>query len=135
MSAIEDPEEARLMADLRLGEAVRLFNAGEWYACHDCLEELWHETDGPSRQVLQGILQLAVGQLQLERGNHRGATILTGEGLGRLEQAPCKLAGLDLEALKLQGRFWLQALQQECDPCALPAPTLHCVDNRWAEAE
>ena len=72
------------MADPRLGEAMRRFNAGEWYACHDGLEELWHETQGPMRPVLQGLLQIAVAELHQERGNRRGATVLMGEGLGRL---------------------------------------------------
>lgn len=113
MGHAADLQEQSLMADPRFQEAVRLFNAGEWYACHDQVEELWHETGGPLRPVLQGILQLAVGQLHLERGNHRGATILTGEGLGRLSAAPAQLLGLDLQALRDQGRAWLLALQQQ----------------------
>ena len=108
------------MADPRLGEAVSLFNAGEWYACHDCFEELWHETAGPSRPVLQGILQLAVGQLHLERGNHRGATILTGEGLGRLERAADQQLGIDLVLLRQSARHWLEALQQNLPTAELP---------------
>lgn len=111
----KNPEDldASLMADPRFGEAIRLFNAGEWYACHDGLEELWHETAGPMRSVLQGILQLAVGQLHLERGNRRGATILTGEGLGRLASAHAEALGLDLDALRNSARLWLVALQQD----------------------
>jgi predicted metal-dependent hydrolase len=120
-------QDDTLMADPRLVEAIRLFNAGEWYACHDGLEELWHETSGPSRAVLQGILQLAVAQLHLERGNRRGATILTGEGLGRLEQAPSQALGLNLDAVRSWARCWLQSLQraQPDRPLpTLPAPRL-----------
>lgn len=106
-------DESSLMADPRLGAAIGLFNDADWYACHDGFEELWHETAGPLRPVLQGILQLAVGQLHLERGNRRGATILTGEGLGRLQNCPPEALGLDLEALRASGRRWLEALQQD----------------------
>ncbi|KMM17804.1 DUF309 domain-containing protein [Synechococcus sp. GFB01] len=113
MPACPDPEDALLMEDPRFGEAVRLFNAGAWYEAHDGFEELWHETAGPHRTVLQGILQLAVAQLHLERGNRRGATILTGEGLGRLERAPALVLGLDLEGLRRDGRVWLRALQSD----------------------
>ena len=56
MSHPLDAEEQSLMVDPRLGEAIRLFNAQQWYACHDGFEELWHETQGPLRKVLQGIL-------------------------------------------------------------------------------
>ena len=123
-------EEQSLMADPRFGEAVRLFNAGEWYACHDGFEELWHETQGPCRKVLQGILQIAVAHLHLERGNRRGATVLLGEGLGRLQNAGLAQLGLDLDQLRQQARARLQALQQEQDPTGLPLPRLHadCAD-------
>ena len=66
-------------ADPRFQQGVELFNAGEWYAAHDLFEELWHETADPERRSLQGILQVAVAQLHLQRGNRRGATILFGE--------------------------------------------------------
>jgi predicted metal-dependent hydrolase len=119
-----DSLEQSLMADPRFREAVRLFNAGEWYACHDGFEELWHETSGPLRPVLQGILQLAVAQLHLERGNRRGAMILTGEGLGRLATVPSPRLGLDLEALRSQARPLLEALQGEAPLDGLPTPRL-----------
>jgi Uncharacterized conserved protein len=54
------------LADTRLGEAIFMFNTGDWYACHDCFEALWHETAGPMRPVLQGILQIAVAELTLK---------------------------------------------------------------------
>lgn len=119
-----DSLEQSLMADPRFREAVRLFNAGEWYACHDGFEELWHETSGPMRPVLQGILQLAVAQFHLERGNRRGAMILTGEGLGRLATVSSPRLGLDLDALCSQARPLLEALQGEGPLDGLPTPRL-----------
>lgn len=116
--------DVSLTADPRLAEAIRLFNAGEWYACHDGFEDLWHETAGPARPVLQGILQLAVAQLHLERGNIRGATILTGEGLGRLQLAPSQALGLDLDAVRAWARSWLENLQQGGPLDSLPPPRL-----------
>jgi predicted metal-dependent hydrolase len=109
---------------------VNLFNAGEWYACHDGLEELWHETAGTMRPVLQGILQIAVGQLHLSRGNNRGAVILTGEGLGRLQRCPDQALGLDLQALRAQAAVWLKALQQDDQTVLLPPPRL-----QWVQAD
>ena len=119
-----DPEEMALMADPRFADAVALFNAEQWYACHDGFEELWHETQGPSRRVLQGILQIAVAHLHLERGNLRGATVLLGEGLGRLRSSGPSQFGLDLEALRGAATYRLQALQQQLDLEGLPLPRL-----------
>jgi len=106
-------EEQELLADTRLGEAIFLFNSGDWYACHDSFEALWHETAGPMRPVLQGILQIAVAELHLERGNSRGATILMGEGLGRLKACPPNALDIDLVALINLSMQRLLALQQQ----------------------
>ncbi|MFM7312720.1 MAG: DUF309 domain-containing protein [Cyanobium sp.] len=107
-----DCEELRLLADPRLEAAISLFNQGEWYACHDGFEALWHETQGPCRPVLQGLLQVAVSQLHLERGNLRGATVLMGEGLGRLEPCGERGLGVELTPLRQSLRQWLDTLQQ-----------------------
>jgi predicted metal-dependent hydrolase len=117
-------EETSLMADPRFGEAVRLFNAGEWYACHDGFEELWHETQGPCRKALQGVLQIAVAQLHLERGNLRGATVLLGEGIGRLRPYGTSVLGWSLDPLLDAAQRRLRVLQQGRDPAEEPMPQL-----------
>ena len=117
-------EEQELLADTRLGEAIFLFNSGDWYACHDGFEALWHETAGPMRPVLQGILQIAVAELHLERGNCRGATILMGEGLGRLKACPPNALEIDLVALINSSMQRLLALQQQRSMEDLELPRL-----------
>lgn len=120
----ENEEAKTLRADRRFQEAVSLFNQGEWYACHDGFEELWHETVGPSRPVLQGILQIAVAHLHLDRGNLRGATVLMGEGLGRLQSCGIEALGLDLGKLRAAVEPRLQSLQQGIPVDCLPVPKL-----------
>ena len=111
-------------ADPRFQQGLELFNAGEWYAAHDLFEELWHETADPERRSLQGILQVAVAQLHLQRGNRRGATILFGEALGRLKRPGTPDLGLDLEALCRAAQQRLEALQQDGDPESCTVPVL-----------
>lgn len=120
-------EETTLGRDPRFAAAVALFNAADWYACHDGFEALWHETQGPMRPVLQGILQIAVAQLHFERGNRRGATMLMGEGLGRLSGCDDHAADLCLVSLRRSAAAWLQALQVGDDPIRLPPPVLTSV--------
>ena len=110
--------------DPRFQEAVVLFNRHAWYEAHDAFEEIWHETAGADRRLLQGILQIAVAHVHLERGNLRGATILLGEGVGRLSSAKTGDLGLDLPSVRDQARLRLEALQRETDPVALPVPEL-----------
>ena len=124
MSDHLDPEEASLTCDPRLGEAVRLFNAGEWYACHDGFEALWHETQGPCRRTLQGILQIAVAHHHLDRGNQRGAMVLLGEGLGRLQGAGAVQFNLALDPLREAARDRLLALHENRALADLPLPKL-----------
>ena len=126
MESFAGPSE--LAADPRLREAVEQFNQGDWYASHDGFEALWHENLEPERTELQGILQIAVGHLHRERGNLRGATVLLGEGLGRLSRCGDGVLGFDLAWLRCNSARYLEALQQEepleglAAPCLRPAP-------------
>jgi predicted metal-dependent hydrolase len=117
-------EEDSLRADPRLGRAIDQFNGGDWYGCHDGFEELWHETQGPMRPVLQGILQIAVAELHLERGNRHGATVLMGEGLGRLRRSGDAALGLDLLRLRQAATDRFVALQAQLPADGLPLPRL-----------
>ena len=117
-------EETLLQADPRLRQAVIDFNNADWYACHDGFEALWHETQGPMRPVLQGLLQIAVAELHLERDNRRGATVLMGEGLGRLRRCDDVALGLALAPLRRLTAERLSALQQERHLHSLPLPRL-----------
>jgi predicted metal-dependent hydrolase len=110
--------------DPRLLDAVAHFNHGEWYACHDGFEALWHESLEPERTELQGILQIAVAHLHRERGNLRGATVLLGEGLGRLSPCGDGALGFDLALLLSNSARFLEALQQQQPLDDLPAPSL-----------
>ena len=76
--------------------ALNLFNNHEWYRAHDAFEEIWNTVDGDERQVIQGILQVSVSQFHLSKGNLNGATILLGEGLGRIKTRPEINLGIDL---------------------------------------
>ena len=78
--------------------ALNLFNKHEWYEAHDAFEEIWNSIDGDERQVIQGILQVSVSQFHLSKGNLNGATILLGEGLGRIKTRTNINLGIDLDS-------------------------------------
>tara|TARA_B100000700_G_C15022627_1_gene846508 strand:- start:1245 stop:1658 length:414 start_codon:yes stop_codon:yes gene_type:complete len=92
-------KEQSVINDERFTRGLELFNKAQWYEAHDIFEDLWHELQGPERKSIQGILQIAVAQLHLERGNLKGATILYGEGLGRLRSLGTPNLGLNMEKL------------------------------------
>ena len=79
-------------------DALNLFNNQKWYEAHDAFEDIWNTVDGDERQIIQGILQVSVSQFHLNRGNINGATILLGEGLGRIKNRINIDLGIELES-------------------------------------
>ena len=105
-------ESAKILKD-SLFTALNLFNNHEWYEAHDAFEEIWNCVDGDERQVIQGILQVSVSQFHLSKGNLNGATILLGEGLGRIKTRTNINLGIDLESFCRCLEDLLRKLQYE----------------------
>ena len=93
--------------------ALSFFNNQDWYEAHDAFEEIWNSVDGDERQVIQGILQVSVSQFHLSKGNLNGATILLGEGLGRIKNRTNINLGIDLESFCLCLEDLLTKLQHQ----------------------
>lgn len=81
-------------------QGVAQFNSGEFYACHDTLEALWHAAAGPEKDFYQGILQIAVGCYHLSNDNWRGAATLLGAGANRLEAYEPSYGSIDVIVLR-----------------------------------
>jgi predicted metal-dependent hydrolase len=93
-------------------EAIAQFNDGEYYACHDTLEEIWHNAWQSDRAFYQGILQIAVGLYHLYNQNWNGAVILLGEGTSRLPVYVPEYMSIDVETLLSDSLHLLKTLQQ-----------------------
>ena len=117
-----DKQDDLFINDSRFKIGIKLFNSCQWYKSHDVFEDIWHETGGAERQLIQGILQVAVAQVHLENSNLNGATILYGEALGRLKRFQVANFGLDIEGLSNCVSRRLQFLQAGKDLvcCSLP---------------
>ena len=61
------------MDDPRFPQAIELFNAEEFFACHDVLEEIWSETLDEDRNFYQGLIHAAVALFHFTEGNLGGA--------------------------------------------------------------
>ncbi len=108
--------------DSRFELGMKLFNSYKWYESHDVFEEIWHESVGSERQVLQGILQVAVAQVHIENRNINGATILYGEALGRLKRYQSADFGLDIVGLCkcISKRLEFLQIGKDLSLCSLP---------------
>jgi predicted metal-dependent hydrolase len=78
---------------------VALFNRGEFFECHEVLEELWKAERRPIRDLFQGIIQIAVGLHHLKRGNRRGALFGLNHGAVRVARFGPSCFGLDIRHL------------------------------------
>jgi len=113
-----------LLGDLRYTHAIQLFNSHQWYLAHDAFEELWHESQGSLRSLLQGIIQVSVAEYHLENGNKRGSILLMAEGLNHLKSSSFSGLEIDLDRLINIVCCRLTALQTGTDLSNLPLPSL-----------
>jgi predicted metal-dependent hydrolase len=80
-------------------QGIEEFNRGEFYACHDTLEELWMAETRPVRKLYQGILQIGVAFYHLESGRERAARFLLKRGSGYLVPFAPACMGIDVASL------------------------------------
>jgi hypothetical protein len=80
--ASADPDLAEILA-----MAAQLFDAGLYFEVHEALEPYWVRAEGPERDGLQGLIQIAVGYQHLAHDNVAGARSLLGEGSFRLARS------------------------------------------------
>ena len=80
-------------------EGIRLFNVGEYYECHELLEDIWRDERDPIRYLYQGILQIGVGLHHLRNGNFRGATLLLRDGIDKTSRFTPACMGIDTAGL------------------------------------
>lgn len=118
-------------------EGIHLFNAGEYYECHEAIEHEWHAEPRPIRRLYQGILQIGVGFLHVRRGNHAGALLLLHDGIAKTADFAPDCLGIDTGRLLAESQAALERLR-ELGPDRLgefdfaEAPIIHFI-NRPAD--
>ncbi|ALC89495.1 hypothetical protein AM500_06625 [Bacillus sp. FJAT-18017] len=71
------------------------FNEGDYYTCHDLLEEMWMEEKG--NLFFKGLLQMSVAIYHYEYGNVKGARLMMRAAHDYLQGYRPRYWGLDLE--------------------------------------
>src|SRR5215210_2486718 len=108
-------------------KGIEEFNKGEFYECHEYLEEAWMREPNRVRFLYQGILQVGVGFYHLKNGNWRGATGLLRNGTARLKEFEPTTLGIDIARLVRECERCLKELEElgrervrEFDPSTVP---------------
>jgi predicted metal-dependent hydrolase len=99
------------LPDLAL-KGIEEFNRGEFYECHEYLEEAWMQEPRQVRFLYQGILQVGVGFYHQQNGNWRGATGLLRNGTQRLKEFEPDTLGIDVARLVRESERCLEELEQ-----------------------
>lgn len=93
-------------APLGLLEGIDQFNRGEYYECHETLEEIWRADRSRIRDLYKGILQIGVAIYHAKRSNRSGAERLLASGMKLLGPFAPVCMGIDVaDLLESAGRF------------------------------
>ena len=68
-----------------LQRAIEQFNGGEFWECHETLEDVWRETPYPFRLFYHAVIKTAVGLHHLSMHNRHGARVKLRDGVELLE--------------------------------------------------
>lgn len=74
---------------------VELFNNGEFFECHEVLEEIWMKANGDEREFLHALIQAAAALHHIQRGNLKGAQSVGQRAIGKLAKLPPLMMRLD----------------------------------------
>jgi predicted metal-dependent hydrolase len=99
-------------------QGLRLYNQGEYFEAHEALEAAWRQDQTPGRELYQGILQVGIAYLQIERGNYIGALKMFLRARQWLDPLPDQCRGVQVAqlrqdaqraeaALRALGREWI----------------------------
>lgn len=105
-----------------LERGIAEFNNRQFFECHESLEELWKDFLEPDRELIQGIIQIAVGYYHLLRNNSVGALKLLRRGLQRVEKFAPAHFNLDLVPFTEKVQEDILATEKNVDP---PPGALH----------
>src|ERR1022692_4939633 len=89
---------------------IELFNAREFYECHEVLEDLWRPSWGEERFFLQAIIHFAVGFYHHQQGNGIGAELQLRKGLRKLAGYLPAFQGVDTAQLYSDGQAALETI-------------------------
>jgi hypothetical protein len=85
-------------------QGIALFNRGEFFDCHEVLEEVWTPSRQPERWFLQALIHFAVGFYHHQRGNMKGATRQLRKGLRKIEAYLPEWGGVRTGAIEQHAR-------------------------------
>lgn len=100
-----DLRSAEPSPELRV--AIEQFNRGEFWECHETLEDVWRETPYPFRLFYHAVIKTSVGHHHLKRHNRHGARVKLRDGVELLGLFQPEWMGVRTDLLLADAREWL----------------------------
>ena len=129
----EEHEPDTVEEALRLG--VELWAQQRLFEAHECLEFVWHAAPEADRDLWQGVIQVAVAGVHLQRDNPDGAAATFRKAARRLRPYPDVHRGVRVDVLRDVCAAGAAALDAG-DVAAVGLPQLATVpDGAWFTAD
>ena len=93
-------DECLLAPSRFLLQAFGEFNRGDWFECHETLEDLWIGSEGEIRCFYQGVLQISVALHHWRQGNFGGAVSLLAGGADYLSRVRSVCQRIEVDTLR-----------------------------------
>ena len=94
-----------------LRHAVEQFNRGEFWECHETLEDVWRETPYPFRLFYHAVIKTAVGFHHLSVHNRHGARVKLRDGVELLGLFQPEWMGVRTDLLLTDTTEWLSLVE------------------------
>lgn len=115
-----------MMDHAKFSQGVALFNAADFFAAHEALEDVWREMRGPDKELMQALIQVAVAMHHHSTGNLEGTRSVLARAAATLADAPDELFGIAMAPLRRSLEQWRQALNEGSSWPALPRLQTRC---------
>jgi predicted metal-dependent hydrolase len=112
--------------DARLREGIRLFNEGQFFNCHEVLEDFYHEAEAENKPFLEGLIQLAAAfRLFCDFGEAKGAVRMIYQALIRFENYQPTFLQVRVQDLCQAAEKWARSAEHaEAKPPAASIPKI-----------
>ncbi len=114
---IEDHAPESVEEALALG--IRLWQEERFFEAHECLEHVWHASPTDDADLWQGVIQMAVAGVHLQRENPSGAMALLERARTRLAAYPDEHRGIAVTTVVARCSVLHAALERGEDPQTL----------------
>ena len=94
-----------------LRRAIEQFNRGEFWECHETLEDVWRVTPYPFRLFYHAVIKTSVGFHHLTRHNRHGARVKLRDGVELLALFQPEWMGIRTDKLCSDAEEWLSHVE------------------------